>query len=139
MTLKSSYELLIKSYEQFQVFWNLVKNRPHILRAPFGVQRTIYTHDRLAIVLCGWAEKSKKSQNASKTLHSRLMSNLIIFRIRIMCRKTIQLGLPCNWVSQAEKITKKNLDVTNILRSPFGVQRLSIYTTRRSAPSFSNF
>ena len=60
MTLKSSYELLIKSYEQFQVFWNQVKNRPHISRAPFGVQRTIYTHDRKAIVLCGWAEKSKK-------------------------------------------------------------------------------
>ena len=50
MTLKSSYELLIKSYEQFQVFWNQVKNRPHISRAPFGVQRTIYTHDREAIV-----------------------------------------------------------------------------------------
>ena len=107
------------------------KSSPYLTRSLRGPANDLHARSRGdRIVWMSWKVK-KKPQKASKSFQSRLMSNLIIFMIRIMCRKTIQLGLTCNWVSQAEKITKKKLDVTHILPSPFGVQRLSIYTTRR--------
>ena len=74
------------------------KSTPYLTRSLRGPANDLHARSQGDhVVWISW--KVKKNLKMPQTLQSRLMSNLIIFTIRIMCRKTIQLGLTCNWVS----------------------------------------
>ena len=81
-----------------------------------------------------WEFANFRAISPGKTAHYLLKKRNYWWKRGPQRRKNV---VTCNRLRQVkEKKQRKNLDVTHILRSPFVVQKLSLYTTRRTSTEF---